>query len=319
MHRTGSDPFYMQRLNWGLTPIQTERQGRLFRDTMPPMQIGIILPQNEFGSDPGVIREFAQAAESRGFAHAVAFDHVVGKDDYASQPFHEPFVLFGFLAACTSTIELVTGIIILPQRQTALAAKQAAEVDMLSGGRLRLGLGVGWNPLEYEALGEDFHTRGKRMDAQIPLMQRLWTERHVSGGIEREQFADVGLNPPAIRSIPIWLGGKGPAAVRRAVAWGSGLILSRRGTDPEGVREFVEVRDRLYEAADAAGRPRAELGIEVWLATKDGDPESWRAAIEQWAELGATHVSIETYAQEPISPETHITRVGLIAEAVFGS
>ena len=133
------------------------------------MQIGIILPQNEIGDDPGAIREFSAAAEDEGFEHIVAFDHVVGKDDYASQPFHEPFVLFGFIAACTRTIELVTGIIILPQRQTALAAKQAAEVDMLSGGRLRLGLGVGWNPLEYEALGEDFHTRGKRMDAQIPL------------------------------------------------------------------------------------------------------------------------------------------------------
>ena len=132
------------------------------------MQIGIILPQNEIGDDPGAIREFSAAAEDEGFKHIVAFDHVVGKDDYASQPFHEPFVLFGFIAACTRTIELATGIIILPQRQTALAAKQAAEVDMLSGGRLRLGLGVGWNPLEYDALGEDFHTRGKRMDAADP-------------------------------------------------------------------------------------------------------------------------------------------------------
>ena len=144
------------------------------------MQIGIILPQNEIGDDPEAIRDFAAVAEDEGFKHVVAFDHVVGRDDYASQPFHEPFVLFGFLAACTRTIELVTGIIILPQRQTALAAKQAAEVDMLSGGRLRLGLGVGWNPLEYEALGEDFHTRGKRMDAQIPLMQTLWTGKSIS-------------------------------------------------------------------------------------------------------------------------------------------
>ena len=117
------------------------------------MHVGIILPQNEIGDDPGAIREFSAAAEDEGFEHIVAFDHVVGRDDYASQPFHEPFVLFGFVAACTRTIELVTGIIILPQRQTALAAKQAAEVDMLSGGRLRLGLGVGWNPLEYDGTG----------------------------------------------------------------------------------------------------------------------------------------------------------------------
>jgi probable F420-dependent oxidoreductase len=284
---------------------------------MPGMQIGIILPQNEIGDDPEAIRDFSAAAEDEGFKHIVAFDHVVGKDDYASQPFHEPFVLFGFLAACTSKLELVTGIIILPQRQTALVAKQAAEVDMLSGGRLRLGLGVGWNPLEYEALGEDFHTRGKRMDAQIPVLRRLWTERRVTAEVGREQLRDVGLNPPALRAIPIWLGGKGPAAIRRAVDWGCGVILSQRGTDPEGVREFSDVRDRLYAAADAAGRPRSELGIEVWVATKEGDPGSWRAAIEQWAELGATHVSVETYAAAQITPAEHVRRVSLIAEAVL--
>ena len=281
------------------------------------MQIGIILPQNEIGDDPEAIRDFSAAAEDEGFKHLVAFDHVVGKDDYASQPFHEPFVLFGFIAACTRTIELTTGIIILPQRQTALAAKQAAEVDMLSGGRLRLGLGVGWNPLEYEALGEDFHTRGKRMDEQIPLMQRLWTERHVSGQVGSEVLADVGFNPPAIRSVPIWLGGKGPAAVRRAVDWGSGLILSGRTGDADAVAEFTEVRDRLFTAADAAGRPRAELGIEVWLATKDGDPDSWRADVERWAALGATHLSVQTYAEKPITPAEHIERVAEIADAVI--
>jgi probable F420-dependent oxidoreductase len=283
---------------------------------MPRMQIGIILPQNEIGDDPGAIREFAQASEDEGFAHAVAFDHVLGKDDYASMPFHEPFVLFGFLGACTRSIELVTGIIILPQRQTALAAKQAAEVDMLSGGRLRLGLGVGWNPLEYQAMGEDFHTRGKRMDAQIPLLRRLWTERHVTAELGGEQLADVGLNPPAIRDIPIWLGGKGPAAVRRAVTWGSGLILSSRVGGPAEEAEFADTRDRLYAAADAAGRPRDELGIEVWLATKTGDPDAWGAAVEKWAALGATHLSVETYAEEPLTPAEHIERVGLIADAV---
>jgi probable F420-dependent oxidoreductase len=284
---------------------------------MPGMQIGIILPQNEIGNDPGEIREFAQAAEDRGFAHVVAFDHIVGKDDYASKPFHEPFVLFGFIAACTRTIELVTGIIILPQRQTALAAKQAAEVDMLSGGRLRLGLGVGWNPLEYAALGEDFHTRGKRMDAQIPIMRSLWTERHVTAELGREHLVDVGLNPPAIRDIPLWFGGKGPAAVRRAVSYGGGLILSRRVGDPDAEAEFSSVRDRLNEAADAAGRPRAELGIEVWMATNEGDPDSWRAAVEKWAALGATHFSVETYAKEPITPAQHIERIDEVAAAIL--
>jgi probable F420-dependent oxidoreductase len=285
---------------------------------MPFMQIGIILPQNEVGDDPGAIREFAAAAEDEGFEHIVAFDHVVGRDDYAAQPFHEPFVLFGFIAACTRTIELTTGIIILPQRQTALAAKQAAEVDMLSGGRLRLGLGVGWNPLEYEALGEDFSKRGKRMDAQIPLMQQLWTEPRVSAELGDERFSDVGLNPPAIRSIPIWIGGKGPAAVRRAVAYGSGLILSGVG-GAEADDVFHDVRARLDAAADAAGRPRDELGIEIWHATKEGDPDSWRAALEHSRALGATHVSVQTYAAEPISPAEHIERVGLIADAVIAT
>ena len=282
---------------------------------MPSMQIGIILPQNEIGDDPEAIRDFSAAAEDEGFKHIVAFDHVVGRDDYASQPFHEPFVLFGFIAACTRTIELTTGIIIAPQRQTALLAKQAAEVDMLSGGRLRLGLGVGWNPLEYEALGEDFHTRGKRLDAQIPLMQRLWTEPRVTGELGRERLGDVGLNPPAIRSIPIWLGGKGPAAVRRAVDHGAGLILSGTG-DPDAAGTFAEVRGRLDAAADAAGRPREELGIEVWLGTQEGDPDSWRAAVESWAALGATHLSVQTYADGPITPAEHIERVALIADAV---
>src|SRR3954452_14062635 len=285
---------------------------------MPVMQIGIILPQNEIGDDPGAIREFSAAAEDEGFEHVVAFDHVVGKDDYASQPFHEPFVLFGFIAACTRTIELVTGIVILPQRQTALAAKQAAEVDMLSGGRLRLRLRVGWNPLEYEALGEDFHTRGKRLDQEIPLLQRLWTEQRVTAELGREQLRDVGITPPAIRSIPIWLGGKGPAAVRRAVEYGSGLILSGTG-DPDAAGTFAEVRDRLSAAADAAGRPREELGIEVWLGTKDGDPDSWRGAVESWAALGATHLSVQTYADAPITPAEHIERIALIADAISAS
>jgi alkanesulfonate monooxygenase SsuD/methylene tetrahydromethanopterin reductase-like flavin-dependent oxidoreductase (luciferase family) len=149
-------------------------------------------------------------------------------------------------------------------------------------------------------------------------MQRLWTERHVSGGIEREQFADVGLNPPAIRSIPIWLGGKGPAAVRRAVAWGSGLILSGvGGADADDV--FRDVRSRLDAAADTAGRPRSELGIEIWHGTKDGDPDAWRAAAEHAKELGASHLSVQTYAAQPISPAAHIERVGLIADAVIAA
>ena len=280
------------------------------------MHIGIVLPQHEIGDDPEAIRDFAAAAEDEGFTHIVAWDHVVGNDDAAGKAFQEPFVLFGFLAACTRTVELVTGIIVLPQRQTALAAKQAAEVDRLSGGRLRLGLGVGWNPLEYEALGEDFHTRGKRMDAQIPLLRALWSERRVNAELGRERFADVGLNPLAVRDIPIWFGGRGAAAVRRAVAYGSGLMLADDPAAEDATEKFVDVRDRLYAAADAAGRPREELGLEVWLGTKHGDPDAWRAGVEHWKALGATHLSVQTYAEQPITPADHIELVALIADAV---
>jgi alkanesulfonate monooxygenase SsuD/methylene tetrahydromethanopterin reductase-like flavin-dependent oxidoreductase (luciferase family) len=175
---------------------------------------------------------------------------------------------------------------------------------------------VGWNELEYQALGQDFHARGKRMDAQIPLLRQLWTEARVRGEVGGERLDDVGLTPPALRSIPIWLGGQGPAAIRRAVAWGSGLILSGRMTEG-GDDGFVAIRDRLHAAADAAGRPRAELGLEVWVATKDGTPETWRAEVERWRALGATHLSVQTYAAQPISPAEHIERVAAIADAVI--
>ena len=130
-------------------------------------------------------------------------------------------------------------------------------------------------------------------------------------------MSEVGLNPPAIRDIPIWLGGRGPAAVRRAVTWGSGLILSGRSGGPEAEAAFREVQDRLYAAADAAGRPREELGIEVWLETDVGDPDAWHAAVARWEALGATHLSMQTYEQEPIAPARHIERAGSIAGAVL--
>ena len=299
-----------------MCPSARWRNADVARDTMLRMQIGIIFPQHEIGDDPAAIRAFAGAVEDEGFAYLLTFEHVIGRDDYAALPFHEPFVLFGFLAACTRTIELTTGIIVLPQRQTVLVAKQAAEVDMLSGGRLRLGVAVGWNPLEYEALGEEFVQRGQRMDEQIPMMQRLWKEGRVTGAVGREVLADVGLNPLPSRSIPIWLGGQGPAAVRRTAAFGDGLIIAGNAADPGAEENFLDVRARLDAAADAVGRPRGELGLEVSLATKDGDPDSWRAQAERWAALGATHLSVLTYAQEPLTPAEHIERVSLIADAV---
>src|ERR1700691_3634865 len=168
------------------------------------MQIGVVFPQTELGGDVGAVRAYAQGVEQLGYAHLLAYDHVVGADPEIHKgwagpynidtTFHEPFVLYGFMAAITS-LELVTGIIIAPQRQTALLAKQAAEVDILTEGRFRLGIGVGWNSVEYEALGQNFKTRGRRQEEQIGLLRRLWTERSVSHEGEFDRVTGAGLAP----------------------------------------------------------------------------------------------------------------------------
>jgi len=285
------------------------------------VRIGLIIPQNELGTDPGAMRAFAVAAEELGFAHLVVFDHVVGRSadptDYAGREWHEPFVLFGFLAAVTSRIELTTGIVILPQRQTALAAKQAAQVDNLSGGRLRLGLGVGWNEDEYEALGQPFRRRGRRLDAQLPVLRRLFAEPALDLALEHEVFRGVGLNPLPRRRIPLWLGGFGDAAVRRAVSWGDGLILNTHDASAAERARYDATRAALHAAADAHGRPRAELGIEVWLETAETDADTWRREAEAWRDAGASHLSIFVTEPERTSPARLVERAQAIAGAVL--
>src|ERR1017187_1057017 len=190
------------------------------------MQIGVVFPQTEIGRDVGALRAYALRVEELGYAHLLAYDHVLGADPRVHQgwegpydvstTFHEPFVLYGYLAAITS-LELVTGIIILPQRQTALVAKQAAEVDLLTDGRFRLGVGLGWNPVEYEALGQDFTTRGRRIGEQVELLRRLWSERSVTYTGSYETVTGAGLAPlPVQRPIPVWFGAASPPAYRRA-------------------------------------------------------------------------------------------------------
>ena len=184
------------------------------------MRIGVVLPQTEIGPAVGAVRAYAQGVEDLGFQYVLAYDHVVGADPEVHQPwdgpydvdtqFHEPFVLFGFLAGCTS-LDLMTGITILPQRQTALVAKQAAEVDLLTRGGFRLGVGIGWNPVEYEALGQDFTTRGRRIEEQVGLLRRYWTERSVTASGEFDRVTGAGIAPlPIQRPIPIWFGGRSP-------------------------------------------------------------------------------------------------------------
>ena len=276
------------------------------------MRIGLVIPQNELGVDPGALRELAQGAEHAGFAHLLVFDHVVGRtddpDDYAGRPWREPLLVLAYLAALTTRIELATGIVIAPQRQTALLAKQVAELELLSAGRLRLGLGVGWNPQEYEALGQDFHGRGKRLDAQLPLLRALWEQPAVEAELGAERFERVGLSPLPPRRIPLWFGGKGPAAIRRAVTHGDGVML----TVPTSA-EYPRVRAELDVAAAAAARPAGELGIEVWINACDTPPGQWGEVIEGYRALGASHLSVMLTGATPSTPAELLARAAAVA------
>ena len=283
------------------------------------MQIGVIFPQTEIGDDPAVIRDFAQTAEGLGYSHILAYDHVIGAvperepklwGPYTHESaFHEPFVLFGYLAAITSRVELVTGVLILPQRQTVLVAKQAAELDILSGGRLRLGVGTGWNYVEYDALNEDFTNRGKRQEEQIELMRRLWAEPVVdyTGGWHRVDRA--GLKPLPGRQIPVWFGGFSEPAFRRAARVGDGFIFA--GSADASLEALEKVRGYLV----AEGRDPATFGIEA-LVDFAGGPDVWHEQIERWRAAGADYVSMRTMNAGLASPAEHIEAIRRYWEAV---
>ncbi|MDR7401562.1 MAG: LLM class F420-dependent oxidoreductase [Armatimonadota bacterium] len=278
------------------------------------MRVGVVFPQTEIGTDPGAIREFAQAVERMGYTHLLVYDHVVGarpdrlaalgfRPPYTYQsPFHEPFVLYGYLAAVTRTLELATGILILPQRQTVLVAKQAAEVDVLSGGRLRLGVGLGWNPVEYEALGQRFSDRGRRMEEQVALLRRLWTEELVDFSGRYHTVRGAGLNPlPVQRPIPIWMGGGAEPALRRIARLADGWIPEVR---PEQDAEAAVARMRQYLAA--AGRDPSRFGIEGRIRLARTPREEWPQAVQMWQRLGATHLSVDTMRAGLAGPEDHL-------------
>ncbi|HEX9921222.1 MAG TPA: LLM class F420-dependent oxidoreductase, partial [Anaerolineae bacterium] len=195
------------------------------------MKLGVVFPQTEIGHDPAMIKDYVQTAEGLGYAYLLAYDHVLGANPdrpggwqgpYTYRDsFHEPLVLYGYLAGLTQTIEFVSGILILPQRQTVLVAKQAAQVDLLSGGCLRLGVGIGWNAVEFEALGQDFHTRGKRIEEQVTLLRELWTKPLVTFEGAGHTISAAGLNPlPVQRPIPIWFGGMADVVLRRTARLG---------------------------------------------------------------------------------------------------
>jgi probable F420-dependent oxidoreductase len=265
------------------------------------MNIGVVMPQTEIGNDPAAIKAYAEAIEAMGFTHILAFDHVLGanpdrpggwKGPYTYRhAFHEPFVLFGFLAAATRRVELVTGIIILPQRQTVLVAKQAAAVDVLSGGRLRLGVAVGWNPVEFEALGEDFKTRGRRIEEQIAVMRTLWTRELVTVSGQGHRISDAGINPlPVQRPIPVWMGGESEIVKKRMARIADGWMPHfRPGPQAQAVV------DRLHEVIRAAGRDPAHFGIEGRMTLSQIPQGDWGKELETWRAMrGITHLCVNT-------------------------
>jgi probable F420-dependent oxidoreductase len=286
------------------------------------MQIGVVFPQTEIGASPAAIRDYVQAAEDLGYAHALVFDHVLGADArrYAgwngpysyTDMFHEPFVLFGYLASFTQQLELVTGVIILGQRQTALVAKQAAEVDVLTGGRLRLGVGIGWNQVEYEALGTNFHDRGRRSEEQIAVMRALWTQEVVNFKGRWHQITDAGLNPlPVQRPIPIWLGGRAEAVVKRVGRLADGWFPQ---FPPDNAGE--DTLNRMRDYARQAGRDPGAIGIEGRISFAGGNPDLWTQAAEAWQKLGATHLSVNTMRAGLRSPDEHIKAIRQFKEAL---
>lgn len=285
------------------------------------MQVGIIFPQFEIGTDPALIRDFAQAAESAGYSHLLAYEHVLGANTehrsgwqrphgdthraYTDKDlFHEPLVLFGFMAGITSRIELVTGVLILPQRQTVLVAKQAAEISVLSGGRLRLGVGIGWNRVEYEALGMDFANKARRIEEQIEVLRALWTQPVVDYEGKWHRVPEAGINPLPAQPIPVWMGGGTDTVLdvvlERIARLGDGWFSQMKPT--EEARSSI---GRLHNYATLAGRAPSSLGIEARLNLREVERRNWRQYIEDWRELGAGHISLSAIGLD-LTPREHI-------------
>jgi probable F420-dependent oxidoreductase len=264
------------------------------------IKLGTALPFTDIGADPGTVAAFAQAAEALGYDHLTGTDHVLGvnvenRPDWdmsrntSADVFHDPFVLFGFLSSVTQRIEFSVQVLILAQRQTALVAKQAASLDVLCGGRFRLGVGIGWNKEEFIALNENFHDRGKRSEEQIEVMKRLWAEPHVTFKGKWHEIPDAGINPlPLNRAMPLWFGGHVDATLRRTAKYGDGWIMLAHPPGDAAVASFEKLRGYVAEE----GRDPASVGIEIWTSAAEGGPEDWRAEARFWKDAGVTHITV---------------------------
>jgi len=274
------------------------------------MKVGVVFPQIETNADPAAVKEYITAVEEMGYAHVALYDHVLGasadrpggwRGPYTDKdPFHEVFVTLGYMAALTTRIELVTEVLILPQRQTTLVAKQAAQVDVLSGGRLRLGVGLGWNRVEYEALGEEFGNRGRRLEEQVEVMRRLWTEPLVDFHGAFHDVPLAGLNPMPTRRIPVWMGGTAPAAKQRMARLADGWMMNTP-TEKDPRAALREVR----ELVNAAGRNPMEFGVEVRFTITE-DLEHTAGEVSEWHQLGISHATINTMGAGLAWPDGHV-------------
>ncbi len=283
------------------------------------MEIGVIYPQTELQGDPEAVRCIGLATEELGFAHLLAYDHVLGathdrepklQGPYTEEhPFHDPLIMFAYLAGITRRIEFVTGVLILPQRQTALVARQAADLDLLSGQRLRLGVGLGWNYVEYDALGQDFATRGRRLEEQVELLRRLWDEPLVTFEGAFDHIDRAALLPRPKRRIPIWLGGFADVALRRAARIADGFIFA------DGAVDAFEAAPRLLQYLRDEGRPAEGFGLHCNML-RAKSPEAVTETVHRWRDLGGTQASVSTMGQGFTTIDEHIGYLMRVSEAL---
>jgi probable F420-dependent oxidoreductase len=285
------------------------------------MKIGVAYPQTELLGDPAAVREFGRSVEDLGFDHILAYDHVLGAvhadrtppltGPYTERdPFHDPFVMFAYLAGITERLQFTTGILVLPQRQTAVVARQATDVDLFSAGRLRLGVGIGWNYVEYEALGQDFHTRGVRQEEQIRLLRQLFTEPVVDFTGRFDRIDRASLLPKPTKPIPIWLGGSGEKAFDRAARLGDGFIFFGGGVD-----RAADSWRRMRERVDDLGRSGENFGGDD-VALSGADVGKLTGEIDAWREAGGTHLTVVTMGLGLESVDGHIDYLSSLASTV---
>ncbi|MFZ5834253.1 MAG: LLM class F420-dependent oxidoreductase [Pseudomonadota bacterium] len=309
------------------------------------MRVGLLFPALDIGSDFGAIRDYIQTAEALGFSHILVPDHVAGAGratrpdwtgpyDY-SNPFHEPFTLFGFIAGVTKTLEMASGVLILPQRQTVLVAKQAAQIDVMSKGRLRLGVGIGWNKVEYDVLGKNFHDRGRRLEEQIHLLRELWGKELVTFNGQYEQVVDAGINPlPLNRKIPLWIGAEARPALQRAARLADGWF-PMFAPGERGAVKIARMKEYLIEAKRGITDHGPQFGMEPFVHAGRGfssnvpapekdaqfrsntpGPQEWAREAEWWKAQGATHISLNAMNADLHGAKAHIDCITKFAAAM---